>query len=77
LAALDELDPPLAPPEGLSSLLPHAARPAASTVAAPAASHRFDLTIDHLIVSLPWWPQARNAQSCSLLPTCGGDVKSV
>src|SRR3954454_15342050 len=43
------------PPEGLSSLLPHAARPSASTAAAPAASHWLDLTIEHLMVSLRWW----------------------
>ena len=67
-----------APPDGLSSLLPHAARPSASAAADPAASHWLDLTSEHLIgfVALVR-PQASNARPCSLLPTRGWDVKSV
>jgi hypothetical protein len=45
----DPLELPLdvPPPDGLSSLLPHAATPSASTAAAEAASHLFDLTGEH------------------------------
>src|SRR3954447_21379677 len=66
------------PPEGLSSLLPHAARPSASTAAAPAASHWLGLTCEHLIAFVALSrPQASSAQPCSLLPSRRRDVKSV